>query len=511
MAYLAVTFVLTPGVMRFARHIDAVDRGGYRKVFEGAMPLLGGLGIAIPFILGALACGVGGYLVIGNWQWVQANYREHFDVLLTLAGGRQDLITIAIGGVGIIAIGLVDDTRGLRPKWKLLAQVGVALFVCFAGHVFTKLTIPFLGVVDFGVMGGRLLTMLWIVGLINAFNLVDGIDGLASGIAFIASMALLALSIIQGNIFVAMVSAALAGSLLGFLYFNFPPARIFLGDTGSMFIGYALATASLMGAQKSETAAILFAPMLALGLPVFETFISIVRRYINGVPVFTGDNRHTHHRLLLKGLTQRAAVLTLCGAEFLLAGAAVMSALIPDTSPFVWTPYFIYFATLGALLWMAEYGRPEALKTIAERRQRNRIHQTFGRYAAMRLNEGPRHIDRNLLLELCRQELGLRYLEAVFPDETRWCVSIHAATPASRERLRVKSSDDEDIIIWYAFLGEASANQRQDVSSCLATIFDGLNLSVETPAPATPDADGTADAPSVPYSAKGKLGLHDHP
>ena len=515
LAFLAVTTVMMPGVMRFARLIDAVDRGGYRKVFEGAMPLLGGLGIAVPFITGAIASSAAGYYIIAHWDWVLERYPDHFNFLMNLATSRRDLLTIAIGGAGILALGLIDDTRGMRPRYKLLGQLAIALFVCFSGHVFTTLTVPFVGVVDFGVYGGRLLTLLWIAGLINAFNLVDGIDGLAGGIAFIAALALLMLSIIQANLFVAMASAAIAGSLLGFLFYNFPPARIFMGDTGSMFIGYALATMSLMGAQKSETAAILFAPMLALGLPVFETFISIIRRYISGVPVFAGDNRHTHHRLLLKGFSPRGAVLTLCGAEFMLAGAAVLSALISDSSPLAYAPYAVYFGTLGALLWVAEYGRPEALKTLAKRRQRNRVFQTLGRYAAVRLNDVKRPVDAGLLLEVCRQELGLRHLEIHFPDESQWVVPAVGAenAPASRERLRVKSSEDEDIILWYAFHGEVDGDLRQDVSSCLAAIFDGFRLRDQDPnqeAPKTPPTK-KPDPNAARFTGEGRLGLRDHP
>lgn len=489
-ACLVATVLLTPGVMRFARLVGAVDRGGYRKIFEGAMPLLGGLGVAIPFIFGSLACSVLGFIVIANWSTFFSAYPDHFNTLMTLAGYREDLIAIAIGGLAILAVGIVDDTRGLRPRYKLLGQAGVGLIVCTSGHVFTTLDVPLLGVIDLGPTFGPLFTMLWVVGLINAFNLVDGMDGLASGIAFIAALALLALSIIQGNILVAFASAALAGSLLGFLYFNFHPARIFLGDTGSMFLGYTLAAMSLVGAQKAETAAILVAPLLALGLPVFETFVSIIRRYIAGVPLFAGDNRHTHHRLLLKGFSQSVAVLILCGAELFLAAAAVLSALIPNGSPLGFLPFVMYGVTLGTLLWLAEYGRPQTLKAISHRRQRNRIFQTFGRYASLRLNDPAAHVDTPNILALARQELGLRQLEIVFIDGNRW-LSVDPSfegmgTSAARERLRVKSSTEEDILLWYTFIAEPDENLRQDVSACLAAIFNGLKVPGTTGKEAAP-------------------------
>ncbi|MFP4501486.1 MAG: glycosyltransferase family 4 protein [Candidatus Hydrogenedentota bacterium] len=484
--FLVVTAALMPGVMLFARTIGAIDRGGYRKIYKGAMPLLGGLGIAVPFIAAGLGSGLLGYFVISHWQWVVENYPAQFNLLMNLAGNRHELLTMTIGAVGIIGIGVIDDSRGLRPRWKLLGQTAVALFICASGYAFTKLTIPFWGSVDLGFMGGHLLTMLWVIGLINAFNLVDGTDGLAGGIAFIAAIALLMLSLIQANPLVALASAALAGSLLAFLGYNFPPARIFLGDTGSMFLGYALAVMSLLGAQKAETAAILFAPMLVLGLPVFETLVSIIRRYLNGVPVFAGDNRHTHHRLLIKGFTPAGVVLTLCGAEFCLAATAVLAALIPDESAWAWTPYIGYFATLLGLIWIAEYGRPQTVGNIMERRNRNRIYQALGKYAALRLNDAQRPVEPHLLLELCRQELGLSRIVVDMPEHTQWAAppDAGAQTPPTRahqECLHLKSSQDEDIVITYCYTRPPDTNLHQDVTACLAAIFNGLHLDEAAP------------------------------
>jgi len=253
--------------------------------------------------------------------------------------------------------------------------------------------------------------VLWVVGLINAFNLLDGIDGLATGIALIGTAALLALSLLQDNLYVTFAGAALAGSLSAFLLFNFPPAKVFLGDTGSMFLGYVLATLSLMGMRKSEAAVILLAPMLALGLPVFETFVSILRRYLRGVPIFVGDAHHTHHRLLSKGYSQPRVVLTLCAVALLLAAAAILSAFIPQGSPWMAAAYALYGATLVYIAWLAGYLRPTTFRKTLERRQRNKIYQALGHYAALHLNANNRTDTTGLLLELCRRELGLRHIE----------------------------------------------------------------------------------------------------
>ncbi len=227
---LIATTALIPAVMRFARKIDAVDRGGYRKVYQGAMPLLGGLGIAVPLIvLGLAAAGAGHVIVIDRvWRWVNIHHKESFDPLFSLAGSRNECMTLALGGIAIVALGLIDDIKGLRARWKLLGQIVIALFVCLSGYAVTTVAIPFIGPVNFGVSVGGLLTILWVVGLINAFNLIDGVDGLAAGIALIGAGALVALGIIQQNAYVTFTGVALTGSLLAFLLYNFPPAKIFL-------------------------------------------------------------------------------------------------------------------------------------------------------------------------------------------------------------------------------------------------------------------------------------------
>jgi UDP-GlcNAc:undecaprenyl-phosphate/decaprenyl-phosphate GlcNAc-1-phosphate transferase len=477
---LAITAALTPAVMGLARRVGAVDRGGYRKEYRGEMPLLGGLAIAGPMIGIGIAAGTAGYLVFGNWKWVWSNHRDWFDPLYSLAGTRSDNLTLAIGAIGIVALGLVDDIKGLRARWKLAGQVAVALFVCLAGYTLTTVSLPLIGSVELGIGLGTFLTMLWIVGLINAFNLIDGIDGLAAGIALIGAGALVVLSIIQGNVYVTFAGAALTGTLVAFLLFNFPPAKIFLGDTGSMFLGYALAMMSLLGAQKSEAAVIIFAPMLALSLPLFETAVSIVRRYVRGLPIFAGDSRHTHHRLLRMGYSQPRVVLTLCGTALLLGTAAVMSAVISDHSRWAWFPYALYVGALANIAWLAGYLRPSAFKSVLERRQSNRIFQALGRYAALRLNSGLKSSEANLVLELCRHELGLRHIEIRMRSGTLLVVCPDGTTPegaeAPHEELLVKTADGQDIVILYEMNSAPDPNRRQDVAACLAGIFDGMRV-----------------------------------
>jgi UDP-GlcNAc:undecaprenyl-phosphate GlcNAc-1-phosphate transferase len=474
------TVLLTPVAMRIARSIGAVDQGGYRKISRGGIPVLGGLGIAVPLLTIGLLTGIAGHFVIRNWEWLWQHHRGSFNFLFTLAGSRSDCITLCVGGTLILALGLVDDTKGMRSRWKLLGQCAIALYVCLSGYVVTAITVPFFGAIDLGIGLGSVLTMLWIVGLINAFNLIDGIDGLATGIALISASAMVVLGVVQENMVVALAGSALAGSLLAFLFYNFPPAKVFLGDTGSMFIGFVLAMLALIGTQKSETAVIIFAPMFALSLPIFETLVSIVRRYVGGLPVFTGDSYHTHHRLLRKGYSQPGVVLTLYGVGFLLALAAVMSALIPKGSIWAWTPYALYIATLVNIAWLAGYLRPTNLHSVIERRQRNRLFHALVRYATLRVSAGMQRAEMTLLLELCRQELGLRYIEVSVPTNGQSiaspCESEGVTASESRDELNVKSLTKQDVRICYEFLRAADQVRRQDVSHCLAGIFDGIAI-----------------------------------
>lgn len=474
----AATAALTPLVMVLARRIDAVDRGGFRKVFQGEMPLLGGLGVATPVLIVCVALAIAGHLIVQHWQWFWIHWRDSFDFIFTLAGNRTDFLIFAVGAFAILLLGVVDDKVGLSARWKFLGQIVVAAFVSLAGGVLTSVTIPFAGAIEFGPVLGFAVTMIWIVGLINAFNLIDGIDGLASSMALMSGLALLLLSIIQGNLFVTIACAALTGSLAAFLLYNFPPAKIFLGDTGSMFLGYALSVTSLTGSQKSEAAVIILAPILALSLPIFDTAMSILRRYVNGLPVFVGDKHHTHHRLLGKGYSQPKVVLMLSGMSLLLTAAAILSALVPAESSWTLLPIVLYALTLLTIAWMAGYLRPTKIKVLIERRDRNLAFHALGRYARLRFHGNPGFVEPAALLEICRMEMGLDYLEVRISNDD----CILAARPTNgqvktvEEKVRVKSLDGQDLTICFAFRFTPDDNRRQDVSACLARVFDGVQI-----------------------------------
>jgi len=240
----------------------------------------------------------------------------------------HELIGLVIGAVALCLIGARDDARGVRASIKLAVQVAAAAVAFGFGFRIEAIQLPFVGALSMGIFAFPV-TMLWIVGVTNAVNLIDGLDGLAAGVSFVAALTSFVIASLSGSSFVAFTMAALMGALVGFLFFNFNPARIFLGDSGSYFLGFVLATTSLGGGlqQKASTAVSLLVPVLALGLPIFDTLFSMFRRFVEQRPIFSGDRGHVHHRLLDLGLTHRRAVVLLYGISLILAGSAIAVSL----------------------------------------------------------------------------------------------------------------------------------------------------------------------------------------
>lgn len=240
------------------------------------------------------------------------------------------LLGVLLAGWIIFLAGLLDDLYDLRPTTKLLAQCLAALVAYGMGFRIEALSF---GPVSLQIGWLSLaLTVLWIVAVVNAFNLIDGLDGLATGIALVALGSTFVVAWMLGNPEVAVVCAALGGALLGFLRYNFRPARIFLGDSGSQFIGFMLAVLSVHGSTKSATAVLAAVPLLVLALPLMDTLFSIVRRWLRGKPVFGADERHLHHRLLAIGLTHVRAVVLLYVLAAALAVLGMVLAFGPPTT-----------------------------------------------------------------------------------------------------------------------------------------------------------------------------------
>jgi UDP-GlcNAc:undecaprenyl-phosphate GlcNAc-1-phosphate transferase len=290
-----------------ALHHGWVDRAGSsRKVHHRPIPRLGGLAI-----VGGFFAPLGALLVVDSA--VGRSFREQNSLVWGLFAG----------GLAIAFLGLYDDLRGANARKKFLVQVAVAGVLYALGFRIQAIANPFGSELALGPLALPF-TCLWVVGVINAMNLIDGLDGLAGGVAFFAVATNFILALARSDTLMCLFMAALGGAVVGFLIFNFNPASIFMGDTGSMFLGFVLASVSMKTSQKSGTAVALLVPVIALGLPIMDTLLAMVRRTLFGRPVFAADKEHIHHRLMSRLLlSHRHAVLVLYGLCCLFAVTAL--------------------------------------------------------------------------------------------------------------------------------------------------------------------------------------------
>lgn len=320
-AALVATWVLTPLVMAFARRSGALDRPGPRRVHVTPVPTLGGLAFAVSILAVIWAA----YLLPGPAHVLDA----------------RPLIGLTLAALPIVLLGVVDDLRGLPPLVKLLVQAGSAAILFAFGYGVPTITNPF----GEPLLAGALnlpLTILWVVIVINAINLIDGIDGLAAGVVGIAAATLWVAARTHSDFYVMFLCSPLIGAMLGFLRFNFPPARVFMGDTGSHFLGLLLAAVSLLENRKGTATVTLLFPLVALGVPMADSLLAFTRRLFKGQHVFKADSEHVHHRLLRLGLSPRNAVLVL----WILSGYLGLQALALSALP---KPYAWLMVALLAL------------------------------------------------------------------------------------------------------------------------------------------------------------------
>ena len=314
-AAVVASLTVTPVVVHAAAAWNLFDvPSDSRRVHTRPIPRLGGVAVFAAMVLGLMTAAVSG--LIPTTFWV-AN-RSFFNGLL-------------VGGGIMLLVGMWDDVRGLKPSTKILAQCVAAAAVFFFGFRIEALSMGSSVDYELGVFAFPL-TVLWVVGVTNAFNLIDGLDGLATGIALVALGTTLAVAGVLGNTAVVLVCLALIGALLGFLRYNFNPARIFLGDSGSLFVGFMLAVLSVHGSLKSATAVLVLVPLFALALPLLDTLLAIGRRWLRIMPLHGADARHIHHQLLALGLTHRRAVLVLYLASVALAIVGVALAFSPPST-----------------------------------------------------------------------------------------------------------------------------------------------------------------------------------
>lgn len=300
-------YVITPYTIRFAKKIGALDLPkSKRKIHDRPMPRLGGLAVIAGFLVSTI------YLLIVMSLEGTLNLFGPDNYYIKLIGFFIGLLIIAI-------FCFFDDWNGIPPYVKLIGQILAALVVAFSGIRIDRIVIYNSNPIVTDEIFSIVLTVIWIVGITNAINLIDGLDGLSSGICLISCLSLLIIFTLNDSPLIAiLLITALGGALVGFLPFNFNPAKTFIGDTGSNFLGYALSIISILGIAKTYTAIVLIAPLIVFALPLFDTVSAIFRRLIKTKSikgVFKADREHLHHKLMKMGYTQKQAVFILYGVS----------------------------------------------------------------------------------------------------------------------------------------------------------------------------------------------------
>lgn len=298
---MVISAVLTPFVKKFAVKIKVIDiPKDNRRIHKKPIPLLGGLAIYFSFIL---------------------------TLILKSGSVTKSETGIIIGATIIVIGGFLDDKFDIRPWQKLLIQIVAAVSLIVYGIRIERITNPISSAelyINIGILFIPL-TIIWVVGITNALNLIDGLDGLAAGVAFISAVTIFIIASFNDRSEAAVLTSILAGAILGFLPYNFNPATIFMGDTGAQLLGFLLAAISIEGAIKSAATFAIAVPILALGIPIYDILFAMIRRKLNGRPIMQADKGHLHHRLLDMGLTQRQAVIIMYLISAVLGSFAIIA------------------------------------------------------------------------------------------------------------------------------------------------------------------------------------------
>ena len=300
-----VAFMATPYTVKLAKKIGAVDvPKDERRMHKRAMPKFGGPAVILGFLVSVIYL----LIVMSLEDTIILNGPENYGM---------KLIGLFLGIVIISITCIIDDIKTIKPIVKLSGQLLAAIVAVAFGIRIESINVSIIQAPELGEILSTIVTILWIVGVTNAINLIDGLDGLASGISVISAISLLIIFLLNGSAMVPIILiTALAGALVGFLPFNFAPAKTFIGDTGSNFLGYTISIIAILGMAKTYTLAVIILPLIVLGLPIFDTLWAIIRRLIKGKSIkaiFKADKGHLHHRIVAKGFSQKQAVLILYG------------------------------------------------------------------------------------------------------------------------------------------------------------------------------------------------------
>ena len=309
---LLLALLITPVVIHIARALKIYDDIDIRKVHTSTIPRIGGIAVFLSAVIAAAVI-----LLLNN------------NIIEISRSMTHRIITLLVTSIFIFLTGFIDDLYGMRSRHKLLAQIAAAMVICLSGIRIDSLNVANILNINFGWLSFPI-TIFWIIAITNAVNLIDGLDGLAAGISAIVCAVIAVFAFSCGQPLMVVLMLALLGSLSGFLFFNFNPARIFMGDCGSMFLGFVLASTSVMCTMKSGTIVGLALPTLALGLPIFDTIFSILRRYLGRRGIMSPDRSHLHHILLDIGLCHRHVVISMYILTALAAGLGMFMIITRD-------------------------------------------------------------------------------------------------------------------------------------------------------------------------------------
>lgn len=439
LAFIGCVFA-TPVVTRLASWTGAIDRPDqFRRIHKGAIPRMGGLAIAIGLIVSLLPLLTGGYLQ--DWNLFAETWTGQWSVILAAAI--------------ILLVGVIDDSRGIGPRVKLLGQTA-AVLVLFAGGIRIEkiallgIELPmsypqtiFLGAKSITIdVPSLLVTLLWFLGCMNVWNLIDGMDGLASGVGLLVSGTLMLVALHQGNLGSAALAAALAGSLAGFLLYNWHPACIFLGDSGSLLLGLLIGVIGVQDSLKGTTAVSILFPLLAMGLPISDTMMAIFRRWVRNLPLSSADRRHVHHLLIGLGLNPRQAALLLYSLTGFLCGVVLIGVAFKNE----FLALVLGISGCLAFLLILTSRRDELAMLVSDLRTRgDRKRQE--RLASKETWEAIQKI------ELCETPLQI------------WTILLHASQQLGSEMLHLACDRHGDPLFSY----EAQRRQSVDLSGASAT------------------------------------------
>ena len=305
---VVLTLILTPLVRDYLGQAFLDHPDGGRKMHAKALPRVGGIAIVISYAATyAIALAL------------------PFSYTYVLHKALPDIIRLSLVCAVVFATGVVDDLVGLKAKQKLIGIVGASMLAFWAG---IRVDISFFHGLPQWPWLGFAITVLWLVGCTNAFNLIDGMDGLAAGVGLVAAITMLLAALTQGNLPLALATMPLVGCLLGFLRYNFNPASVFLGDSGSLSIGFLMGCYGALWSEKSVTLVAMTVPILAVSIPLLDVLLSITRRYLRNRPIFQGDRGHIHHKLLERGFSTKGAVLVIYGMCSLVAVLSLVASAL---------------------------------------------------------------------------------------------------------------------------------------------------------------------------------------